>query len=93
MPIVKIYLKNINKVNYDFIIDGLSDKKISSSIHVIHSERSADLVIDCEELTEKKQFEEVKSKLFKQIWDIYNRKLRFPKLQRNQKKIRKNGKS
>lgn len=71
---VKVYLQNRNKLNAEMIYSGLSGKKISTEIEFYHSLRGADVVIDCEHLVEKTQFEKAKPKIFEQIWEIYKQK-------------------
>lgn len=83
---IRIYLSKTNKLSYPIVIEGLSGKKISDKIQLVHSDKSCDLEIDCEYLFDKEQFDKAKPAIFKKIWEVYHR-INAPR-QKNQKKVR-----
>lgn len=88
MKRVLIYLAKTNKLSYQIVVEGLSNKKISNQIAFTHSERGCDVEIDCEFLIDKEQFDKAAPQIFQQIWTVY--KKINTKRQKNQKKVRNN---
>lgn len=86
---IKIYYENAFQKEElkNYITNEIGQAKIGKEVVILETSKGKDMVIDCTHLHTKDQVVRAMPMIFRELWRVYYKKL--PKLQRNQKKVRR----